>query len=299
MSSTIWSKFFWSDWANDPALRLCSLAAQGLWMRCLCIAAESDPIGYVTINGRALGVTDIARLAGVAETEASALIDELDRNGVFSRDRSGRIYSRRMLRDAKMRATAKKNGKQGGNPKLCSNNDISASDNPPLKGLDKPQEPEASIPRVREEPNGSLPETSSGEKPKRKRRDYPDQFEAFWRGYPTDANMSKVEAFTVWRRIPQEEREAAIESLPAFRAYCAANPDYRPVYANRYLSKARYEGHLQTAQKIQDRVFVRRGSPEWDAWQQVKKTQAVMSSEHRCEGWWFPTQWPQQSSVAA
>lgn len=143
MSSTIWSKFFWSDWANDPALRLCSLAAQGLWMRMLCLAAESDPIGYVTINGRILGVTDIARLTGVTETEVSDLLDEMDRNGVFSRDRKGRIYSRRMVRDAKRAALARKNGKQGGNPTLSGNTRNSPRDNPPDKGQVKPQEPYA------------------------------------------------------------------------------------------------------------------------------------------------------------
>ena len=101
MAGTVWSKFFWSDWSNDPALRICSLAAQGLWMRMLCIAAEADPTGYVTVNGRPLGVTDIARLAGVTETECESLLAELDWNGVFSRDRKDAIYSRRMVRDAK------------------------------------------------------------------------------------------------------------------------------------------------------------------------------------------------------
>ena len=101
MAGTLWTKFFWSDWASDPALRICSLAAQGLWMRMLCIAAEADPTGYVTVNGRSLGVTDIARLAGVTETECEPLLAELERNGVFSRTRQGVIYSRRMVRDAK------------------------------------------------------------------------------------------------------------------------------------------------------------------------------------------------------
>ena len=57
MSGTIWSKFYWSDWETDPALRLCSLAAQGLWMRMLCVAASHDPIGYVAVAGRGLDET--------------------------------------------------------------------------------------------------------------------------------------------------------------------------------------------------------------------------------------------------
>ena len=143
MAGTVWSKFFWSDWSNDPALRICSLAAQGLWMRMLCIAAEADPTGYVTVNGRPLGVTDIARLAGVTETECESLLAELDRNGVFSRDRKGAIYSRRIVRDAKTAKKNRENGKKGGNPSIGKDNGNSEWDNPPVKGGVKPHKPVA------------------------------------------------------------------------------------------------------------------------------------------------------------
>lgn len=143
MAGTVWSKFFWSDWSNDPALRICSLAAQGLWMRMLCIAAEADPTGYVTVNGRPLGVTDIARLAGVTETECESLLAELDRNGVFSRDRKGAIYSRRMVRDAKTAKKNRENGKKGGNPSIGKDKANSEWDNPPVKGGVKPHVPVA------------------------------------------------------------------------------------------------------------------------------------------------------------
>lgn len=132
MTGTVWTKFYWPDWESDEALRLCSLSAQGLWMRMLCLAAKADPTGYVTVNGRPLGVTDIARLAGVTETECESLLSELDRNGVFSRTRNGTIYSRRMVRDAKRSKTAQKNGKTGGNPTLRKKRGISGWDNPPL-----------------------------------------------------------------------------------------------------------------------------------------------------------------------
>jgi len=145
MSGTTWTKFYWSDWSNDPALRLCSLAAQGLWMRCLCIAAESQPAGYVAVNGRALTASDLARLVGSAEAEVSNLLSELDQHGVFSRDAKGTIYSRRILRDVQRMAVAQKNGKKGGNPSLCKDEGNSPSDNPPdkgwVKGRDKTHKP--------------------------------------------------------------------------------------------------------------------------------------------------------------
>ena len=144
MSGTIWTKFFWSDWESDKALALCSLAAQGLWMRMLCIAAQHDPIGYVAVAGLPLSVTDLARLTGASETEAEALLVDLERNGVFSRDRLGRIYSRRLIKDAKASAEAKKNGKLGGNPNLWNNKPNPPGVKPQVKGRDKPQKPSAS-----------------------------------------------------------------------------------------------------------------------------------------------------------
>lgn len=103
-----WSKFFWSDWEADQGLRLCSLAAQGLWMRMLCVCAKSDTKGFLAINGNQLGPEDVAKLCAISPGEAEVLMEELSRNGVFSRDRRGWIYSRRMTREVKKSATGKK-----------------------------------------------------------------------------------------------------------------------------------------------------------------------------------------------
>lgn len=154
MSGTVWTKFYWSDWESDPALRLCSLAAQGLWMRMLCIASAHDPIGYVAVAGRGLEETSLARMTGCSESEVRDLLGELDRNGVFSRDRTGRIYSRRMIADAKRSAISRKNGKKGGNPSLGNNKGKPAWDNPTDKSGLKTQEPEARS-QIYSEPIGS------------------------------------------------------------------------------------------------------------------------------------------------
>lgn len=103
-------------------------------MRMLCIAAAHDPIGYVAVAGRGLDETSLARLTGCQESEVVSLLGELERNGVFSRDRHDRIYSRRMTRDARKSAVAKKNGKLGGNPTLSKDSENTSSD----KGQDNP-----------------------------------------------------------------------------------------------------------------------------------------------------------------
>ncbi len=112
------SKWFWNDWDNDNALRLCSLAAQGLWMRMLSIAARAVPTGYVTVNGRSVDATDLAHVTGASEAEIRCLLDELEGRHVFSRDRHHRIYNRRMVRDDRDHRSSVKNGKKGGNPLL-------------------------------------------------------------------------------------------------------------------------------------------------------------------------------------
>jgi hypothetical protein len=141
VSGTVASKFFWPDWRSDPCLRTSSLAARGLWMEMLCIAAEAQPTGYVLVNGRSPSITDLARLAGAPEDEVQSLLAELDAAGVFSRDRKGRIYSRRMVRDLKRSVENQKNGKKGGNPLLCNYEQKTYPVNPSDNGEDKPPLP--------------------------------------------------------------------------------------------------------------------------------------------------------------
>lgn len=109
-----------------------------------------------------------------------------------------------------------------------------------------------------------LPKAQSAEepKPKAKRRSYPEDFERFWRGYPTDANMSKIEAHDVWKRLDTEDRQAALASLPGFNTYCRQNLTYRPVHANRYLAKRRFEGHIRAS----PHVDVPKGNTMPDEW---------------------------------
>jgi hypothetical protein len=140
--------------------------------------------------------------------------------------------------------------------------------------------------------------------PKRVRTPYPEDFEKFWSGYPTDQNMSKKEALTVWSRLTPEKRAMALQSLPAFRLYCQSHPDYRPIHANRYLSKERFEGHMATATKLEAQRFIEHGTPQWDAWQAHLKAQRGRGSPtgsgfidgRQVTGWTFPSEWPPAES---
>jgi hypothetical protein len=158
MTANPWDKFFWNDWETDAALKLCTLAAQGLWMRILCICAKADPKGYLVVAGRPLSPADLASLVGKPEPEVETLLRELAQYGVFSTDRIGRIYNRRMVRQVKKARTAQENGKKGGNPTLLKQSEISPSDNQPVKPPDKPHKPKA----ISQEPKETPPSLRSG-----------------------------------------------------------------------------------------------------------------------------------------
>ena len=139
-----WMKFFPTDWRGDQALRICSLEARGLWIECLCLMHEADPYGYLTINGRALDAGHLAKLTGMAEARIGELMAELEAAGVFSRNRQGTVYSRRMIRDARRLRAARANGRKGGNPKLKTAKPVGDGDD---RTALKTQSPEAEIPQ--------------------------------------------------------------------------------------------------------------------------------------------------------
>ncbi|WP_053005692.1 helix-turn-helix domain-containing protein [Kiloniella spongiae] len=168
MSKLPWFKFFPTDWRADVGLKLCSLAARGLWLEMICIMHEAG--GYLEINGSNVTTLALASLSGSTPQEITALLGELEEAGVFSRDRKGRLYSRRMLRDLKKSSVARNNGRKGGNPSLVTGRTpigegVASMSGPsasskrkkraklkpdpgeghkvPLNGEDKPQSPEA------------------------------------------------------------------------------------------------------------------------------------------------------------
>ena len=114
MNKLRWGKFYWSDWAGDTALAACSIAAQGLWMRLLCIAAQGAPYGYVTVGGKHPSDSLLKRLVqqpGMRLRDFRHLLEELERNGVVKRTDDGTLYSLRMVRDFARAEHASRGGK--------------------------------------------------------------------------------------------------------------------------------------------------------------------------------------------
>ena len=159
-----WMKFYPQDWRADEKLRLCSLAARGLWIEMLSIMHRSERYGQLLIAGATPTDAQLAVQAGASPEEVSALLVELENAGVFSRAAKGVIYSRRMTRDKKRSETNTKNGKNGGNPKLGNKTINSGSVKQNETDPDKPQKPEARS-QIEEEDKSSPSGGGAREKP--------------------------------------------------------------------------------------------------------------------------------------
>lgn len=290
MGARPWYKRYGADFVHGT-LGL-SLEEKGAYSLCLDL-----------IYDRGGPIPDDARwLAGVCNVSVrrwNAIRDRLIDVGKLSCENGCLTNSRaeREIANARKNADERsESGRKGGNKRAeieslnRKNNGLEQAE---LKHTRAFQKPDIDI----EEPNGSLSETSSDASSKRgKRVQYPPDFESFWKGYPTDKLMSKKEAFAAFRRLGADARTEVLASLPAFRSHCQANPDYRPVHACRYITQERYVGFAELAETAANRVFVAIGTPEWEAWQSVKRTNSMRSTEHGAEGWWFESRWPKQAA---
>ena len=112
-------QFYPADWRNDSSLKVCSLQARGLWVEMLCLLHElgqqdGSRYGYLELRGNPLSGNQFSRLIGIELAELNLLIDELELAGVFSKDSKGVIYSRRLVRDGKLKQIRSKAGSKGG-----------------------------------------------------------------------------------------------------------------------------------------------------------------------------------------
>ncbi len=96
-------QFYPADWRDDTGLRMCSLAARGLWWEVLCIMHHCEPYGHLVSAGVAITPTELVRMVGENRKNINRWLAELEKNHVFSRNDDGIIYSRRMVRDGQQR----------------------------------------------------------------------------------------------------------------------------------------------------------------------------------------------------
>lgn len=236
-----WIKFWPQDYEGDPALRVCSLAAQGLWMRLLCAMHRSEPYGHLTVNGKAATPRQIAALVGASERDTSRLVSELEDAGVLSRDDTGTIYSRRLVRDKAASDKGRETGKRGGNPTLKAVTDGDDNAPPYPRGLTPPlmlQEAEAEAETDRVLPFGQ------NSRARRPRAPSPTGFDEFWNLYP--AKVGRQAALKAWPRAIRAVGGDAAQIVLALKARLHLfNPEFTPNPAT-WLNQGRWDDDPET-----------------------------------------------------
>lgn len=198
-----WMKFYPQDWRSDEKLRMCSLAARGLWIEMLAIMHRSERYGQLLVNGVVPTDVQLAVLAGASPDQVTPLLSELETAGVFSRNAGGAIYSRRMTRDQKKAENARKNGKNGGNPSLRKQTGNPASVNPKDKPPDKATD---KLRGQRPEARGQKEEESARLSPDTARAPASNSPGAGIEGFETMARQL-AQAISLTRPVSQRDRE--------------------------------------------------------------------------------------------
>ena len=115
MAASASTRWFWTDWLGDQAVRSLTPAERGMWIDLIGLAAVGSPTGYVCDRkGSPISYEEIGRVANCSPTEAAELIAAIVEKGAASRDRTGRLFNRRMVRDANLAARRAMAGKEGG-----------------------------------------------------------------------------------------------------------------------------------------------------------------------------------------
>lgn len=105
-------QFYPGDWLRSTDLRSCSVAARGLWMDMLCLMHEGTPYGYLRVGNKDILPPILAKMVGETVENVEIWLKELENSGVFSRkpEKTGCIYSRRMVKDEKVRESRANGG---------------------------------------------------------------------------------------------------------------------------------------------------------------------------------------------
>ena len=145
---SIWDKWYPRNWQSDRGVRRCSGGARGLWIEIINLMIQSPKRGFLLdftqTPAKAYTPENLSKDVELPVDEVVKWLAELKENGVYSVDRYGRIYCRRIMREHEKARIGKINGKLGGNPSLI---DQSLSD----KGLTHPLTPRPTLKRKKKE----------------------------------------------------------------------------------------------------------------------------------------------------
>lgn len=115
-----YQRWYWRDWFADQAILMLPPEHRCIWFEMLGLMASGDAPGFLDTYGVEPDVYISFQRRIDLHVVQQALI-QIERLGLFSRDESGRIFSRRIIREADEFSKNQSNGSRGGRPKNTEN----------------------------------------------------------------------------------------------------------------------------------------------------------------------------------
>lgn len=109
------------DWNENVKLKMCSYAAQGLWIRLVNVSFDMPAKGVFMLAKHPLNEQDVLDLLPGKMRAKRAAFRELVQWNVIKQMDDKTFYCRRLRDDMKLRAMRQEVGKLGGNPNLVGN----------------------------------------------------------------------------------------------------------------------------------------------------------------------------------
>ena len=155
-------------------------------------------------------------------------------------------------------------------------------------------------------PNGELGEGSSIEDQieKMPSKTAAERFDRLREAWPSDPTVNWLNVEKRFFQLSASDQADAARIAPRYVAYCE-QIGRKLKFPGNWIRDRGWEGFIEeerkavaAAAKASVRVFVREGTPAWEAWRaydvahgRVPRT-AHWSREHRANGWWFDTLFP-------
>lgn len=146
-------QFYVGDWRKDPGVQSLEYEERGVLFEILLIMFESQPRGYLTLNGKPMPSKALANLLGIGEAKCKQIVDTILDYGVLSVvEESGILFNRRMVRDEEIRQQRAAAGEKGGK----SRGKVQQDKQTPQQTASKPQAKEEANPKQKGPPSVSV-----------------------------------------------------------------------------------------------------------------------------------------------
>ncbi len=125
-----------------------------------------------------------------------------------------------------------------------------------------------------------------------------DLWTAFLGSYPSTASMDVARAKSAFSDLTLKDAAKAVRWAKLYADDLAARGRTQPFEMWRWLVARRFdeiaEAQAAKAPKGEARVFVRRGTPAWEAWSRERRGKIPVQREPggTADGWWFPSLFP-------